>query len=355
MKYIGNCAKCGVSCSNAKMIRTLNGTNNRARPIPINIDKLSLPSYSTINNRLCELCYRSLVKQSRRLNEANDLLNLVNNSDNNITKNNNHVNKDEDDKNIITLIYTIFRQQCDLSNGTGNLLTNFISTKRKSRPPSSAMESSTIEYSNIVKRNREIVGFIPKTVCTTYGEATQSGFAKVLFVMMNCSSVDNSLRLNSQSTFLDIGSGFGKCVIHAKIYANVARSIGIEFSSVRHHKATETLNHLKSIEDSRLSQLDWYGIHLLHGDATDESFMPYIELSSHIYMYDKLSDAFQVETMFKVVNQSGFKMLASFQSPRILEQLGLTMLRQVEQIPVQTTGHESFTCYFYVKDNSVNK
>lgn len=53
---------------------------------------------------------------------------------------------------------------------------------------------------------------------------------------------EEELRLNKDSTFVDIGSGFGKVVFHAKLHSRVKQSVGIEYVKNRHDVAEETLN-----------------------------------------------------------------------------------------------------------------
>jgi hypothetical protein len=53
----------------------------------------------------------------------------------------------------------------------------------------------------------------PKTVHAGYGEMTYSALDSLLVWL--CCAAPSSLRLSSDSCFLDLGSGFAKCVIHA--------------------------------------------------------------------------------------------------------------------------------------------
>ena len=39
--------------------------------------------------------------------------------------------------------------------------------------------------------------------------------------------------MTSDSVFLDVGSGYGQCVVQARLRANVRESIGIEYVAVR--------------------------------------------------------------------------------------------------------------------------
>jgi len=59
-----------------------------------------------------------------------------------------------------------------------------------------------------------------------YGEATKGSMSKLITIM---ETQDKDIALNSQSTFLDIGSGFGKVVFHIKMQVGVRESTGIEY------------------------------------------------------------------------------------------------------------------------------
>ena len=81
------------------------------------------------------------------------------------------------------------------------------------------------------------VSYLPPSISAGYGELSWQGFDKLLNYMQNVCPPD--YRLDSHSRFLDIGSGFGKCVLHAKLRCKIARSVGIECIKTRHEKALE--------------------------------------------------------------------------------------------------------------------
>lgn len=78
---------------------------------------------------------------------------------------------------------------------------------------------------------------LPDTISAGYGELSWQGFDKITYWMQH--EAPDFLRINQESTFLDIGSGFGKCVFHAKIRTGCKHSIGIECIQTRHQKALE--------------------------------------------------------------------------------------------------------------------
>jgi len=90
----------------------------------------------------------------------------------------------------------------------------------------------------------------PHTVHVGYGEMTYPALDKLLLWL--CRDAPSSVRLSSDSCFLDLGSGFAKCVIHARLRALVRRSVGIEYVPLRHNKASEVLRYLSEGTGSRL-------------------------------------------------------------------------------------------------------
>ena len=83
----------------------------------------------------------------------------------------------------------------------------------------------------------------PDTVHARYGEMTYPPLDSLLLWL--CRVAPSSVRLTSHSYFLDLGSGFAKCVIHARLRAQVRRSVGIEYVPLRHSKAYDALHHLR--------------------------------------------------------------------------------------------------------------
>lgn len=65
------------------------------------------------------------------------------------------------------------------------------------------------------------------TVSEGYGEATLGSISRLLRTLETLEEED--LRLTRNSTFLDIGSGYGKVVFHARLFSRVSKSFGIEY------------------------------------------------------------------------------------------------------------------------------
>lgn len=93
--------------------------------------------------------------------------------------------------------------------------------------------------------NNPLPSLLPPQISAGYGELSWQGFDKIVHWMEQ--EAPDAIKLTSKSRFLDIGSGFGKCVFHARLRAQVARSVGIECIKTRHEKALEALHLLLSL------------------------------------------------------------------------------------------------------------
>jgi Histone methylation protein DOT1 len=125
---------------------------------------------------------------------------------------------------------------------------------------------------------------IPATVSQAYAEITSGAFEKVCTYL--CEQAPEHLRMGPGSVFLDIGSGYGRCVVQAKSLARLRKSIGIEHNDVRHEKAMEMLKlHLPQRFPGLMKRLLTYGkIEFFQGDATESRFHPLIRSATHIYV-----------------------------------------------------------------------
>jgi len=103
--------------------------------------------------------------------------------------------------------------------------------------PSKRVSEKPVFKSGAEALNDRNMSLLPPSISAGYGELPWQGFDKLLNWMENVAPEE--LRLNHRSRFLDIGSGFGKCVLHAKLRCKVARSIGVECIRTRHEKAIE--------------------------------------------------------------------------------------------------------------------
>eukprot|EP01102_Stenamoeba_stenopodia_P007402 TRINITY_DN2071_c0_g1_i2.p1 TRINITY_DN2071_c0_g1~~TRINITY_DN2071_c0_g1_i2.p1 ORF type:complete len:453 (-),score=156.52 TRINITY_DN2071_c0_g1_i2:39-1397(-) len=195
-----------------------------------------------------------------------------------------------------------------------------------------------------------------------YGEVTRGSFSKVLKLMQT--KVPSELRLDRDSTFLDIGSGFGKCVVHAKVMGNVSRSVGLEYVKKRHEVATEAFKWLKQHNKQKMKNnnsnskhqqqpspppplLDLSGIELRNEDATKKrkGFNKF----SHIYCFDYVFSQDTREKLAKLLAKTNFKLLACCTNPKRISAAGCPNLQLLHKFSIRTTGNQNFTMYLYRK------
>ena len=213
---------------------------------------------------------------------------------------------------------------------------------------------------------------IPDTVSPGYGELARSGFDKVCHYL--CEEAPEWLRMDGDCRFLDIGSGFGKCVLHAKVRGRVKESAGIEFIPVRHEKAAETLHYLRArfvpgLTDGKsaeavageaelwalMNAIDLDGVQLIQGDITDERHHPLLYRASHIYMFDVVFSDVTMAQILPLIERSNFALFACYHRPTYLERMGCHQFVCIHKMAMKTTGKQSFTCYIYAKASAGSK
>lgn len=209
------------------------------------------------------------------------------------------------------------------------------------------------------------VSVLPPAISAGYGELSWQGFDKVVY-WMACEAPD-FVRMGPSSIFLDIGSGFGKCVFHAKLRAQVARSVGIECIKTRHEKASEALHLLRAgfvpgLSDTKdapkfeTRDLDrqLVGCELFEGDVSLPKFHPLVHASTHIYAFDVVFSRETHAQILPIVEASDFHLFGCYLNPAKLASFGCTRFALLHTIKVHTTGKQSFTCYFYMKKEPVS-
>ena len=268
--------------------------------------------------------------------------------------------EDSDESRQLKLIYKVFHTVCDLFFNVDKDLHNL--TDKRQRNSTKQLETGVQAlHSNSHNHRRSI----PATVSPGYGELARRGFDKVLYYL--CHEAPDILRMGEDCSFLDIGSGFGKCVLHAKVRGKVRESVGIEYIPVRHEKAAETLHLLRarfvpgvtdvyeqgSQQHHHLQQLlesiDLSGVHLVQGDITDHKHHALLFRASHIYMFDVVFSDHTMAKILPAIEQANFALFACYHRPAYLERLGCTQFVCIHKMAMKTTGKQSFTCYFYVK------
>lgn len=241
----------------------------------------------------------------------------------------------------LSVLYSLFKHTCDMYFGVDVALSQMDSTSRLRR------DSAT----------NDLVQAVPDTVNTGNGELTRGSMTKVFDYLMHHTSVN--IRLTSDSSFLDLGSGYGKCVIHAMMQARVKRSVGIEWVPKRYQLAQTMLDALQcqqmdgfAVDLTWAGDFDWDQVQFVQGDVADEQHKATIQSATHVYMFDKLFRDETKQQLLSWLNESNaLQMLACYTAPsqlrRSFDNATFHLVHQLGSL--RSTGGEQFTCYFYRK------
>ena len=185
-----------------------------------------------------------------------------------------------------------------------------------------------------------------------YGEATCATAERLIRVLCNLtryipsmSGWDEAWNLSTDSSFLDIGSGYGKVVLHAKLAVGCRHCHGIECVPKRVEISNGALQGLFSELDRAALAND-----LLKGvsfDASDACAAASHEFS-HIYVFDRVFSRITLEALATVLERSNFYVMVSSKTPRTWWECGLTKVQPVAKMRFVTTGRERMTCFVYV-------
>jgi hypothetical protein len=228
-------------------------------------------------------------------------------------------------------LYSMYRRRCGPSHGADVDMSNL--PERRSRRQSSPSCLATLpepDYS------------IPPAVTPGYAECTRKAFDNVCLWL--CESAPLGLRMGADSVFLDIGSGYGKCVIHARIRAGVRRSIGIEFVAVRYEMGMEMLMECIPAQFERIHEGLGGCVELLEGDATDEhEFASQYDEATHIFMFDWVFNPAGRAGVVQLIHDraSQLRVLVSCQRPEHMPQF-----QELGQMQL-STGIQHPMVYFY--------
>ena len=159
--------------------------------------------------------------------------------------------------------------------------------------------------------------------------------------------------LTSCSSFIDVGSGYGKVVLHARLSARVAEAAGVEYVAGRAAMASDALRELRSgkhafVTPEALSLLrDPDATRLTQGDATKLGAFQF----SHVYMYDKVFSDPTTQLLAAQLNASEkTKVLVSYQRAEQWRRLGLSArFAEVASLTMRTTGGQNFKAYVFVR------
>lgn len=204
-----------------------------------------------------------------------------------------------------------------------------------------------------------------------YGEMTEGSIERLLLLLRDLSSAEldsplpmrtpekgarnadvaSSVNLTEESSFIDVGSGYGKVVFHAALSARVAKSVGIEYVPSRAKKASEVQEELSResgpafmTEEARALVTPPRCV-LEQGDATTRGAFRF----SHIYMYDRVFNEKTLALLAKQLNRSSFKVLVTYQRVELWRRLGLCNVEHVHSFTMRTTGGQNFKAYIFVK------
>lgn len=181
-----------------------------------------------------------------------------------------------------------------------------------------------------------------------YGEITRCSVAAVLQAMRNVHELDHD-----SSSFLDVGSGYGKVVLHTALATPCECIRGYEYVHTRHAKAAsvlqQLLTHTAASNSASLTEQARECLHrkvlLSHTDALTEQAG--LHRFSHVYAYDKVFSEHSMRLMVHLLQRADAqtRVLASFRSVAEWRRLGLSAAAHCASVKVRTTGGQSFTVY----------
>eukprot|EP00741_Cyanophora_paradoxa_P012624 tig00020614_g12197.t1 len=172
-----------------------------------------------------------------------------------------------------------------------------------------------------------------------YGEMTLSSVGELLAWLSEPPEEFRAagLALGSDSTFVDIGSGFGKVVFHAVLQCDVKAAHGVEYVSSR----------VEAAEKVKRKFFEEYGdrIRFFAGDANLRPSFDY----THIYMYDRIFFEETYEKLCPKLEESDFSVLVSYRDTAFLRRFGLLHIDLIHKMSLRSTGRQNFTAYIYRK------
>ena len=175
-----------------------------------------------------------------------------------------------------------------------------------------------------------------------YGELTAGGFGKVVRYMRD--AAPERLRTTSESSFLDIGSGYGKCVFHASIAAPFLRSsAGIECMSFRCDRSRELAERLRTA-GALGARVD-----IACGDATGRESFP----QTHIFEYDYAFSDVTLAALLPIVQRSRPLVFVSFAGPSRVRKFGAPQMVLLDRMRCRSTGGQNPTAYAYTHEAHV--
>jgi len=152
--------------------------------------------------------------------------------------------------------------------------------------------------------------------------------------------------MDADSVFLDVGCGYGKCVVQARLRANVRKSVGIEYVAVRYLMGFKMLTECIPAQFESLHTRLGGCVELLQGDATDEQFVEQYEMATHIFAFDWVfNDVGKQGVLRCVEHSSNVRVFITCQ--RLGHLPGFCYLHQMRL----STGKQHPTVYFYARQS----
>ncbi|KAK3241184.1 hypothetical protein CYMTET_49030 [Cymbomonas tetramitiformis] len=157
--------------------------------------------------------------------------------------------------------------------------------------------------------------------------------------------------LTAASSFVDIGSGYGKVVMHTKLSVGVKSALGVEYVESRSKIAEQFLADAAAPKWvlGRLDKDALSGVDFRCEDATRHPTLEH----SHVYMYDKVFSDTTSSRLAKMLNNSpAVRVLVSYRQLNSWARLGLNdCFVKVGGVTMKTTGGQNFTAHVYVKQS----
>jgi len=201
--------------------------------------------------------------------------------------------------------------------------------------------------------------------CIGYAGVRQASFQRLLEFLMGAPAVSPALRLTRDGSFLDIGSGVGQCVLHARLVSK-ARCVGIEVVAARHQAACSLLQHvrmhaadfpdLQQLEDAShcVSAQD---VGFVEGDIVQPQHHHLLAAASHVYMFDRvfMEDTHVLLLPLLCRRSAGPRILITCLSQRHLQRLWRCASSPIAaqhfiwlgEVQLDTDGDQSFAVHVY--------
>jgi hypothetical protein len=179
--------------------------------------------------------------------------------------------------------------------------------------------------------------------------------------------------LRSHSSLVDVGSGYGKCVLHFAVENQLRRAAGIECVISRHEIASQVMQELHGelllrpslaapaaaasadgeggaseeagAADGAAEVADPYAAVSLHfGDATLGGAIHF----THVYAFDRVFSPHTMRAVAAILMRSPFYVFVSYRPCAEWWAHGLRCVQPVAKMNMKTTGKETMNVYVYV-------